>query len=584
MKCEKQMCKMQFFNKNKINLFITIITQIIIAALYVSLAFLIMTAIEVMEFSDLSKFKVEAIFSVVLVTVYGIIGLINRTFRNRFIKRGLSQFKAYIFKKILGKSIGEFSNASSGKIISTFYNDLGSIEINYLNGTIQLVYMLVMLMMAIAAMFYLNVLLATFTVLACFIPVVFSLIFGKRLIKKELKTSDESESFVDQVKDLINGFTIIKSFKAEKEVNALFEKQNFTLEEAKQERRDTNDTLKIASEISTIIMISVIFVVGQYLAAYKNIISIGVVIAFVQLSNYVMEPLQQIMPLWNNRKAAVELIHKIALVIEDNHETKKITDKSINIEDFSKKIIMKNVSFSYNEDREILHNISLEIEKGKAYAFFGSSGCGKSTLLQLLLGYYHDYTGDVFIDDYNLRDINIDSLYDIMSAIQQNVFLFNSSIKNNITMFKEFTDDKLNRAIEMAGLTKLIEEKGMDYLCGEGGRNLSGGEKQRISIARCLIKETPIIVMDESTAALDNTKAYEIENEIINIKGLTKIIVTHKMDEAILRKYDEIILLHEGQIVEKGTFDSLMESKKFFYSLFYSKKIAANLKVTPKSS
>ena len=172
-----------------------------------------------------------------------------------------------------------------------------------------------------------------------------------------------------------------------------------------------------------------------------------------------------------------------------------------------------------------------------------------------------------------MKDISLDSLYDVVSVIQQNVFLFNKSIKDNITMFKEFNIDKVERAINISGLLNLISEKGLDYKCGEEGANLSGGEKQRISIARCLLRETPILLMDEATAALDNQTSFQIENDILSISGLTRIIITHKLEETLLDKYDEIVVLKEGQVEEKGTFKELMELRGYFYSLYNVAKV-----------
>lgn len=209
----------------------------------------------------------------------------------------------------------------------------------------------------------------------------------------------------------------------------------------------------------------------------------------------------------------------------------------------------------------------MTFQKGKSYAIVGGSGSGKSTLIKLILGYFNQYEGKVMIDSNELGDIKLESLYDVVSVIQQNVFLFDKSIEDNITLFKEFDKDKMEKAISLAGLSKLIKEKGKNYNCGESGSNLSGGEKQRVSIARCLVRETPVLLMDEATAALDNETAFQVENEILDIDGLTRIIVTHKLQENLLRKYDEIICLREGKIEERGSFDALMENKGYFYSL-----------------
>ena len=174
----------------------------------------------------------------------------------------------------------------------------------------------------------------------------------------------------------------------------------------------------------------------------------------------------------------------------------------------------------------------------------------------------------MLVDGRELREISLESLYDTVSVVQQNVFLFDSSLKNNVTMFKDFEPEQYERAVQLAGLKELVDEKGDDYPCGEGGRNLSGGEKQRVSIARCLIRRTPVLLMDEATAALDNATAFSVTNSILSLKGLTKIIVTHKLDESILRQFDSIIALNNGAVAETGSFYELMNRKGYFYSLF----------------
>lgn len=556
-------CKKQFMLDNKMNFIITVMAQTMFSAVSISISFLMMVTIEAIEYSDTGRIKLAAILVICIIILYAIFGYTQKIFRNKYIKCGLSQFKHYIFSKILSKSIRQFGASSTGKIINAFSNDLSSIELYYLDGTLKMIQQIIMFTLSIILMYYLNWILATCVILASVIPVTFSLLLGRHLVVKERKTSDEGESFVDQVKDLLNGFILIKSFKAEKEVINLFERNNILLEEAKRDRRDTNDSVSLASTFATILVISMIFTIGLYLA-YQGAMSIGGIIAFVELSHYATGPVEKIFPLLSNRKASLGLVKKIAEVVQDEEEC----EEKLNISGIESSIVMKNISFSYTEEKKILNNVNLEFEKGKSYAIVGSSGCGKSTLIQLLLGYYSNHAGEILIDGKNLKDISLDSLYDVISVIQQNVFLFNSSIEDNITMFKDFEVNKFKHAVKVAGLSELLEEKGNDYKCGEGGKNLSGGEKQRISIARCLIRENPIIIMDEATASLDNKTAYEIENEILNLDGLTRIIVTHKLNEEIMKKYDKIIVLRNGEVHEYGSFEELMKQKKYFHSLY----------------
>jgi len=155
-----------------------------------------------------------------------------------------------------------------------------------------------------------------------------------------------------------------------------------------------------------------------------------------------------------------------------------------------------------------------------------------------------------------------------MSLIGQNVFLFDDTLYQNITMFRDFPEDKLELAVHRSGLDSLIAEKGEGYRCGENGSGLSGGERQRVSIARCLMRETPVLLLDEATAALDNQTAFAVTDAILRLDGLTRVVVTHRLEEALLEQYDGIFVLRNGTVCEAGRFGELMERKAYFYSLY----------------
>ena len=198
----------------------------------------------------------------------------------------------------------------------------------------------------------------------------------------------------------------------------------------------------------------------------------------------------------------------------------------------------------------------------------GASGCGKSTLLNLLMASDTDYSGSIRYDDTELREIRTDALYELVSVIQQNVFIFNASIRDNITMFSDFPREEVDRAMEQSGLSALVEARGEGFQCGENGCNLSGGEKQRISIARSLLKKSRVLLVDEATAALDAQTASQVSGAILDLRGITRIVVTHSLEESQLKRYDRILTLKNGRIHEEGTFAELMAKKGYFYSLF----------------
>ena len=219
------------------------------------------------------------------------------------------------------------------------------------------------------------------------------------------------------------------------------------------------------------------------------------------------------------------------------------------------------------DDKEILKDVNFKFEKNKSYAIVGTSGSGKTTLINLLLGKYKNYLGDVYYNDIELKEISLDSLFEIASFVEQNVFIFDDSIINNITMFSNIDKTLLDEAINKSGLSQLIKEKGENYKCGENGCNLSGGEKQRISIARALVKKSKILFLDEATSALDNETAISVINNLLEIDNVTKVMITHKLDEEVLLKFNEIIVMKNGMIVEAGNYSELINNNSTFKSL-----------------
>lgn len=552
---------------NRKNYVMTVISLIISAITDVSLAFVLLYVFKAFEEKSAGTANSTAtlimalIFAALFCVFYVVFKLIKRNYMNKYLKTALAQFKDYVFGKILNKSIAGYAHESSAKFISAFSNDLSSIELNYLTGTLNIIGSMLTFVGSAIAMIVIEPLLGALMVAAAVLCLAISLVYGRKLISKESKTAHENMTFIDQVKDLLNGFIVIKSFKAENEVQEIFRGRNIELESSKQSRRVTSDTVTILGDITSLIITVVLFAGGFMFGIHT-----GMLMAFIQLANYMLGPVRQLGAGLSNRRAALGLIERISEAIEnDVVDTDAEKEKLTGI---GKGIDFENLSFAYENDKEALHGVSLHFDSGKSYAIVGSSGSGKSTLLKLMMGFYPDYTGSLKINGQEMRDVSIDSLYDYVSVIQQDVFLFNSTIHNNITMFRDFDENDVASAAERAGLSRLIAEKGADYLCGESGHNLSGGEKQRVAIARCLIRNTPVLLMDEATAALDSETAFSVTNEILNIDGLTRIIVTHGLEEALLRRYDEIIVVQNGRIAEQGHYDDLMQKKGYFYSLY----------------
>ena len=491
---------------------------------------------------------------------------LNYYAKPRYVKKAMQNYKESLFRKLTEKKITSFRTENTATYLSALTNDCNSIEFNYLNNEFKFVYRATSFFCALALMLFYSPMLTAVAIGVTFVPLLISLLSGKKLAAGEVKVSERNKSFTATNCDCLNGFSVVKSFRAESAVSGLFSRENNKLEESKFKRTRLRIFIDTLSQLSGVTAQTTVFFVGAYLALSGKGLSAGNVLMFVNLMNFVVSPVAELPGLLASRKAADALIRKIAGALEKSSYTGGDTE----LRKLEDGISFKNVSFSYEEGKEVLHDISVDFEAGKSYAIIGSSGSGKSTLLNLILSCAcgAEYTGEISWDNEDLKDCSSDSLFDQVSSIQQNVFVFNSSIKDNITMFRDFPEEKVQQAVTRANLGELISERGSEYLCGENGNGLSGGEKQRISIARSLLRDSSVLLADEITSALDTQTAYKISSDILDLKDITRVVVTHSLDEKLMRRYDRILVMKNGRLEEQGTFDELMAKRKYFHALF----------------
>ena len=482
----------------------------------------------------------------------------------RFIARAIGQYKEFVFQKLSQKGISAFAGENTSFYISALSNDANTIETDYLSIVFNLMDQILMFIGALALMLWYSPLLTAIGIALALLPVVASVLAGNRVAEAEKKVSEKNESYMSALTDSLSGFPVVKSFRAEAAMCKLFAQRIREVTDAKTLRRKTAIVVQCMGLVAGLIAQFGVFIVGAALAMNGQPISAGTLIAFVNLMNYVVNPIGSVPQYLAQRKAARALIDRLAAALEENVREEGTESKT----DLTCGITLTGLSFGYEPEKPVLRDVNFTFAAGKSYAIVGASGSGKSTLLNLLMAAHDDYTGSICYDDTELRQIRSESLYETVSQIQQNVFIFNASIRDNITMFSEFPPEKVDRAIALSGLSDLIAQRGEDYLCGENGSGLSGGEKQRISIARSLLKKSRVLLVDEATAALDARTAFQVSSAILGLEGMTRIVITHALDQNLLARYDCILALKNGQIVESGAFSQLMEKKGYFYSLF----------------
>ena len=563
MKENKQLRK-QLFLRSKGWLSIAIVTIIILSVYNIIVSWLLQKIIDIAAGTDSTPLTDVITVAIVSFAIFMVAYVIYRTARPRYIQSAMLQYKSYVFGRILDKRISSISRENSGKIISALTNDMRPVEDYYLDSILAVIDIGVGFVGALALMLWYSPVLTVVSLLLSILPIVVSVPSAKKLADKEKNLSDKNESYVDIIKDILSGFAVIKSFRTEKEILKRFASDNEGIEAAKYERRYAEENVNLLSTAASVIMRLGVFIIGAWMAVSGTGVTPGIVLVFLQLVNFVIYPIERIPKILANRKAAIAIMDKLAdtLLEEADESTNKLHCT------MTKQICVNNVTFDYDEGNPVLQGISVQFEAGKKYAIVGGSGSGKTTLLNLLMQTYENYSGSIQYDGVELNRISSDSLFQVVSLVQQNVFVFNDTIYNNVTLYKQFPEQDVQSAMKRAGLSDLVHSHGKDYVCGENGSTLSGGEKQRISIARALLRKTTVLLMDEATAALDEITANGIMSSILSIEGLTSIVVTHRLDENVLKQYDRIIVLHNGKVEECDTFEKLLEKKGYFYSLY----------------
>ncbi|WP_261079457.1 ABC transporter ATP-binding protein [Streptococcus mitis] len=499
----------------------------------------------------------------IVIFIYASLNFISLRLRNKLVRQIMSRYKNKVFKSILDRDYREFSKEKSGKFISILTENMKKIEQDYLHQYFNISKNISLMIFSLAAMFIGNWFLTLLVIIASIIPMMISGFIGQKSASLQNSSMIADQKYLAKVKDILAGFLVIKSFNVKDAIRQDYKNESEKLDEIYFIKGKFDILSNVISQLSGMIVFLVAFGGGMYLV-FGGHTTIGSVTAIVQLVNFVVMPLNEIgmgMSKFREGQATLNSFEVKDVIELQTGKTKEYFDDVISF---------SNVDFSYpNAEEKIFNNLSLQIKKGEKIAIVGMSGSGKSTLLNLLLRFYDVTSGYISIDNQDLQAISAESLYNLMTIVQQDVYIFDDTLKANITLSQSFTEDDIKKAVQQSGLESYIleNELGLQTSCGENGSNLSGGERQRLSIARALIRKTPILLLDEATSSLDNKVTTEIENSILEIQDLTVLVVTHKLNKSMLKKYNRILFMKNGVIVEDGSFDNLMDRKGEFYKL-----------------
>lgn len=554
-----------FYRGNHLNFVLALTVSLLGMALNLAISWLLQQTIDLATGTgntlSLPQLAVVTLALLAACVVFDALGALAKP---RFLSRAIAQYREYAYAELLKKNLATFTRENTSTYLSALSNDANSIEVNYLQKLFEFSGNALLFAGSLAMMFWYSPPLALAALAFSALPLAASVLTGPRLAKAETRVSQENEGFVAALKEGLSGFSVVKSFQAEREALDLFVKSSRQVQDAKCRRLRWGSLLTSVGSTAAAAAQLGVFLTGCWMALSGQGVTPGVMVIFVNLmgcSNLFVSALPDFI---SNRTACNALIDKLAGALAVNLQT---AGRAIPRR-LEQGIAVEGLTFGYAPGQPVLHGVTARFEAGKSYAVVGASGSGKSTLLRLLMAGGSGYGGSIRYDGAELREVSTDSLYELVSLVEQNVFVFDSSIRDNITMFRDFPQEQVDRAVRLSGLQPLIEAKGESYQCGENGANLSGGERQRISIARSLLRQAPVLLVDEATAALDKETAFQVSGAILDLDGLTRIVVTHALDEALLRRYDGILVLKNGAVAECGRFDELMARKGYFYSLY----------------
>jgi len=476
------------------------------------------------------------------------------------------------FDNILGTKISDFNQGNSATYISVLNNDIKNIAERYFSAVPQFSQDFLAVIMAIVAMATISPINALIAIFTAFLPLIGPIVLSRRLSKTQMEVSIRAVLFNQKVKDYLTGFEVIKTFGVEENIKPRFFGVANKLMRAL--HRGGSAMADVGALTATIVM-SVLFV-NYFVAGYfvlRGDITVGGVAAIIALSTSILQPMTHV----TSHISSIRSTKEISMRVLDMMKQKDITTRDVKIDTFENNIEFKNVNFAYEtegkEDALVktlaLKDVTYSFKKGGKYAIVGPSGSGKSTIAKLIIGYYDNYEGDILINKSNIRDIDRESLYKVISTLHQNVFMLDDTLRNNITLYNDYSNEEYEAALQKANLlaVEAALANGSDTLLGEGGNTISGGERQRVSIARAILKGSEVMILDEATASLDNIVAHDIEKTIIGMEDLTCIFVTHRYSREVLEQCDGILVMKDGALFEQGTYKELYENKGYFFSL-----------------
>lgn len=485
-----------------------------------------------------------------------------------FLKNGvIKDFRNEIYNKIVKLSMSYYSEKKKGDIVARISSDVLEIDNSFLSIFELIIKEPLMILFTLISMYIISPELTGFVIIFIPISAIFISVVGKSLKRQSLKVQKEQGLFISLVDETLNGLKIVKIFNAENAFSRKFSESTKRLYKFSNSVINRKNLAGPLSEFLGICSITIILWYGGMMVLKENSLDASTFLVYLGLAYNILTPAKSLSKASYKIRKAYGAAERVFQVLDDNRFIKSNEDNA-SLEDFSSSINFNNVSFRY-ESEDVIKNLSLKIKKGETVALVGQSGSGKSTIANLISRFYDISDGEIKVDGKNIKEVNLKSLRKLIGLVTQDSILFNDSIKNNLLIGKEnATDQEIIQALKIANAWEFVKElpETIESNIGDSGNKLSGGQKQRLSIARAVLKNPPIMILDEATSSLDSESEHLVQIALDNVmKNKTSLVIAHRL--STIQKADNILVLDKGKIIESGKHKDLMDKGGIYTNL-----------------